>query len=69
MHYREFSGEEVVTTEHEHGTIQSYYNYHTILRLLNATSLTPREITLVRRESLVTRSYGGRYHLALTAQS
>ena len=33
-HAREFSGEELITTDHENGTVQHYFNFTEIERLI-----------------------------------
>jgi SAM-dependent methyltransferase len=63
-HSREFSGEEVVETQHEKGTIQTYYNYSKILELVG-TDFEILEANLVRRENVTTGAYTSRYHLIL----
>jgi len=34
-HAREYSGEETVTSEHENGTVQSYFNFRRITEIFN----------------------------------
>lgn len=61
-HFREYNGEVEVADHHERGTIQSYFNYEKVVRLLGG-SFTIEEVVLVRRETLTARGYGGRFHV------
>ncbi len=63
LHYREFAGEEIVTTIHEEGTVQSYYNYMKILNLLENTSFEIIDLRLITEQSLISRYKYGRYHV------
>ena len=63
-HAREYSGEEVVDTRHEQGTIQSYFNLAKIERLIDGL-FEIVECVLIRREEVVTGGYISRYHLVL----
>lgn len=63
-HSREYSGEEVVTTSHELGTIQSYFNLAKIHSMING-SFEIVECILIRREEAVRGGYASRYHLTL----
>jgi ubiquinone/menaquinone biosynthesis C-methylase UbiE len=62
-HYREFGGEEVVETEHEEGTIQSYFNYSKIEDLVAGTELSLKWGRLVSEESIVDQYKLSRYWL------
>lgn len=63
-HAREFEGEEVVETPHEKGTIQSYFNYSKIRRLIEG-HLEIVECKLIRDEDVISGCFGSRYHLVL----
>jgi len=63
-HVRGFCGEEVVTTEHELGTVQSYFNMARIEELIEGAFVI-NECTLIRRENVVSGAYTSRYHLVL----
>jgi len=63
-HAREFSGEEVVTTPHEQGTIQLYFNMETI-KLLIYGIFEMVECNLIRRENILSGGFTSRYHLTL----
>jgi SAM-dependent methyltransferase len=64
VHAREFAGEEKVTTVHEHGTIQCYYNFTKINELI-ADSFELLECNLIRCENVLSGNYTARYHLVL----
>jgi SAM-dependent methyltransferase len=61
-HAREFAGEEVVTTAHEKGTVQSYFNQG-LIRELFAGAFEILECTLIRREEVLRGGFTSRYHL------
>lgn len=63
-HAREFSGEEVVTTAHEQGTIQLYFNLGKILSMVDGV-FEIDECNLIRRENVLQGGYTSRYHLVL----
>lgn len=63
-HAREFSGEEIVSTQHEKGTIQLYFNLERIHSLIGG-EFSIRECILVRRENVLLGGYTSRYHLVL----
>lgn len=63
-HAREFSGEEIVRTTHEHGTIQLYFNLAKILSMIDGVFKID-ECNLVRREDVLRGGYTSRYHLVL----
>lgn len=63
-HHKEFSGEQVIETLHERGTIQLYYNFALIRELIDGL-FTLREGRLIRRENLTQSGYASRYHLVL----
>ncbi len=64
-HARECCEEVTVKTEHEHDTIQSYFNYGKIERLC-AGCFEIREAVLIRREDVVRGASNARYHLVLS---
>jgi ubiquinone/menaquinone biosynthesis C-methylase UbiE len=61
-HYREFAGEEIVETEHEKNTIQSYFNFEKVKRLIG-DSFKIVECVLIQRESVITTVKNSRYHI------
>lgn len=63
-HSREYSGEEVVKTSHEHGTVQSYFNLEKIQAMIkNLFEIV--DCYLVRRENILGGGHTSRYHLVL----
>jgi ubiquinone/menaquinone biosynthesis C-methylase UbiE len=63
-HAREYAGEEVVSTSHEAGTVQSYFNYSKITQLVR-DRFEVLEASLIRRENVLSGHYHARYHLVL----
>jgi SAM-dependent methyltransferase len=63
-HAREFSGEELVTTAHEQGTIQLYFNIEKIRAMIQG-AFEIVECNLIRRENILQGGYASRYHLIL----
>ena len=63
-HAREFEGEEIVATDHEKGTIQSYFNFKKISQLIEEY-FDIVECKLIRNEDILTGSFNSRYHLIL----
>lgn len=61
-HYREYDGEEIVKTQHENGTIQSYFNWNKI-NLLLGDKFKIKECFLVQRESIISKAKNSRYHI------
>ncbi|TZE82184.1 hypothetical protein [Calorimonas adulescens] len=61
-HYRENDGEEVVKTQHEYGTIQSYFNWSKINMLLE-DEFRIIEAILIQRESAINRNKNSRWHI------
>lgn len=59
-----FCGEEIVDTNHEHGTVQSYFNREKI-GILIGDSFDMAEGALIRRTSLCEEGFHSRYHLIL----
>jgi ubiquinone/menaquinone biosynthesis C-methylase UbiE len=64
QHAREFSGEEIVTTAHEQGTIQLYFNFEKILAMTQGV-FEIVECNLIRRENTLQGAYASRYHVIL----
>jgi ubiquinone/menaquinone biosynthesis C-methylase UbiE len=64
QHSREFSGEEVVQTAHEQGTIQLYFNLGKIQSMIQ-DAFEIIDCNLVRRENILRGGYTSRYHLVL----
>ncbi|KAF5083760.1 Methyltransferase domain protein [anaerobic digester metagenome] len=63
-HSREYADEEIVSNELEKGTIQSYYNYTKIQKLIESNFII-REINLIKRENILSGISTARYHLVL----
>jgi len=63
-HSREYSEEETVTTDHEHGTIQLYFNLSKIYAMIDGL-FEIVECILIRREEVLRGGYTSRYHLVL----
>ena len=63
-HYPEYDKEETVLTEHENGTIQSYFNFGKIEKLIE-NSFKIEEAYLIRKESVLSQDFESRYHLVL----
>ncbi len=63
-HCREFSGEEVVGTSHENGTVQLYFNF-SMIQSLFGDFFDFVECNLIRRESVMHGEFTSRYHLVL----
>ena len=64
FHAREFSGQETVTTTHEKGTVQLYFNLSLIHTLFDGL-FNIVECNLIRRENVVKGGFTSRYHLVL----
>jgi SAM-dependent methyltransferase len=63
-HAREFNGEETVTTTHEQGTLQFYFNFAKIQSMIDLF-FEIEECNLIRRENVTHGGYTARYHLVL----
>lgn len=63
-HSREYCGEEVVATNHEHGTVQLYFNLSKIRSMIDGV-FEIVECILIRREEVLRGGYASRYHLIL----
>jgi ubiquinone/menaquinone biosynthesis C-methylase UbiE len=63
-HAREYCGEEIVSTSHEKGTIQSYFNFEKMKEMTTGL-FEAIEALLVRRENVVSGGYYSRYHIVL----
>lgn len=63
-HFPEFCGEEVVETDHEKGTIQSYFTWSKVLELVK-NMFTVKEAYKIKRTSVVSPGYHARYHIVL----
>jgi len=66
--YREYDGDEIVKDKHEHGTIQSYYNYNKILNLISGTKFSIKWIRLIQEIGINHRYLYGRYYIVLEKQ-
>ncbi|MDT9198040.1 class I SAM-dependent methyltransferase [Limnospira fusiformis KN01] len=67
-HSREYCGENVVINSHEHGTVQSYFNFTKIQDLFNGL-FNIQEAFLMRRENIISGTYYSRYHLILSKKT
>ncbi len=67
-HCREFSGEEEVQTSHEQGTIQLYFNFTLLLKLVQDV-FSIKEACLIRREDAIRKGYASRYHVVLEKET
>ncbi|WP_432775378.1 class I SAM-dependent methyltransferase [Brevibacillus gelatini] len=63
-HSREYASEEIVQTQHEKGTVQSYFNYKKILELIG-DHFEIVEANLIRKENILSGDFFSRYHLVL----
>jgi len=64
QHAREFNGEEIIKTDHEKGTLQSYFNLEKIhLMIKGVFDLV--ECNLIKRKNVLLGVYSSRYHLVL----
>lgn len=63
-HNKDFSGEEIVQTEHEKNTIQLYFNRNLIASLFS-DHFEIVELILIKRTSVLNNQYTSRYHLVL----
>lgn len=63
--FREFRGEEVVETEHENGTIQSYFNWEKVQELVRETSFSIESANLITEESVISNFKHSRYYIVL----
>jgi SAM-dependent methyltransferase len=62
--YREYCGEEIVATEHEKGTVQSYFNFSKIEKLfLDFFEIV--ECKHIKHENCLAPGYHSRYHIVL----
>lgn len=63
--HREYAEEEIVRTEHEKETIQSYFNMQKIRELIGDTDFKMKWCHLITDESLLNRYKYGRYYVVL----
>lgn len=63
-HSREFAGEEVVSTRHEEGTVQSYFNFGKI-RELAGDLFDIVQAALIQRHDVLAGRKASRYHVVL----
>lgn len=64
QHYPEFCGEEVVTGPFENDTIQSYFNFSRIEKLIEG-EFRLLECNLIQHRSVISNAWHSRYHLVL----
>lgn len=64
-HDKDFHGEELMRTQHENGTIQSYYSWEKIQTLVQGTRFKVNWCRLITEESVVSKYKSGRYFLVL----
>tara|TARA_B100001250_G_C19802930_1_gene791930 strand:- start:82 stop:774 length:693 start_codon:yes stop_codon:yes gene_type:complete len=65
-HNSNFSGEEIIKTDHEYNTIQNYYNYEKICLLIK-DFFSIEDIVLVKKKDIQTDKYFSRFYLVLRA--
>lgn len=65
QHYREYRGEDIVKSEHEKGTIQSFFNAEKIRELIKDTNFKMKWCRLISEESIIDRYKYGRYYIVL----
>lgn len=63
-HYPEYAGEEIVESEFESDTIQSYFNFSRIQELLG-DEFQLHSCELIRHSSVISCNWHARYHLTL----
>tara|TARA_B100001750_G_C15521970_1_gene612491 strand:- start:5839 stop:6519 length:681 start_codon:yes stop_codon:yes gene_type:complete len=63
--FREYSGEEIVSRDHEKGTVQSWYNWNKILNLIKDSDFKIIWARLITEESLIDQLKHGRYYIVL----
>ena len=63
-HFPEFCGEEIIGTEHEKGTVQSFFNWEKVQRLAGQ-EWDVLEAALIRRISVTNSAFHSRYHIVL----
>lgn len=61
-HAREFDGETISTNMHERGTVQSYFNYTKILKIINTTNLELVYTRLKKEIDVTTGNVDSRWH-------
>lgn len=66
---REFAGEEIIESGHEAGTVQSYFNYSKIMKLIEGTNFEIIYCNLVMEESVLGSFKNGRYSIVLKKKS
>lgn len=64
-HPKGFSGEEIIKTNHEEGTIQNYYNWEKIQNLIVNTDFKINWCHLIIEESMISKYKYGRYYIVL----
>ena len=64
QHAREFSGEEIIKTDHEKGTVQTYFNLEKIHLMIEGI-FDLVECILIRRENVLKGCFSCRYHIVL----
>ncbi len=60
-----FVEEEVVSTQHENGTIQSWFNWKKILDIISYTEFEVKWSRLMTEKSLLDEEFHGRYYVVL----
>ena len=68
LHSREYCGEDVVTHDHEQGTVQSYFNFTKIKELFDGL-FDIEEAFIIRKENVISGGYYSRYHLVLSKKT
>ena len=63
--FREYSGEEIVSENHEKGTVQSWYSWSKILNIIEETNFEIIWARLITEESMIDQFKNGRYYVVL----
>ena len=63
--FREYSGEEIVSENHEKGTVQSWYSWSKILNIIEETNFEITWARLITEESMIDQFKNGRYYVVL----
>lgn len=63
-HFPEFNQEEIVTNNHEKGTIQSFFNWSKI-EILTQGKWQIKEAFKIKRDSVISNGFYSRYHMVL----
>jgi SAM-dependent methyltransferase len=62
---KDYSGEVIVKTEHENGTVQSYYSLPKIKKLIEGTNWKIKWMNLITEENITAKSKNARFYVVL----